>query len=405
MTRPDLPVTLDFSGRRVLVVGGGHVASRRVRTFVQASAEVVLVAPAITHELREAAERGRIVWHERPFAPEDLQDVWFVQIATDDPTVDAAVAARCEAARLWYLKGGDPEASPAWMPAVARTDDLIVAVNGGRDPRRAALLRDAIAAALDAGDLPVRAQRRPAGGKVSLVGGGPGSGDLLTARGRRLLADADVVVVDRLAPHDVLEELSDDVLVIDVGKRPTHHPVPQDDITRLLIEHAEQGRHVVRLKGGDPFVFGRGGEERLACEEHGLEVEVVPGISSAIAVPTAAGIPVTHRGLARGFTVITAHDDVGAIAYRPDHTLVLLMGVSTLLGACERLVEHGWPTDLPAAIIEQGWRPDQRVTTGALGSLPELARSRKVSSPAVVVIGEVVRLSPAWSAETSLPHP
>lgn len=396
MTRPDFPVTLDLAGRRVLVVGGGHVASRRVRTLLRSRADVVVVAPEVTHELRSAAETGELTWHRRGFEVADLDDAWLVQIATDDATIDEAVARHCEASRIWYLKGGDPEASSAWMPAVARADDVLIAVNAGRDPRRAAVLRDAIAAKLDAGDLPLRVHRDRPHGKVSLIGGGPGSGDLLTARGRRLLADADVVVVDRLAPHDVLEELSADVVVIDVGKRPDHHPIPQDEITRTLIEHARSGRHVVRLKGGDPFVFGRGGEERIACEEHGIEVEVVPGITSAIAVPAAAGIPVTHRTLSRGFTVVTAHDDIDAMSHRTGHTLVMLMGVSTLLDACEKLIDHGWPASLPAAIIERGWRPEQRVSVAPLSDLPGLARARDVTSPAVVVIGDVVRLSPEW---------
>lgn len=396
MTRPDFPLTLRVAGRRVVVVGGGHLAARRTKTFLDADAEITVVAPEVTHDLRDLVEAGRISWAERPFRISDVDGAWLVQIATDAPAVDAEVAEACEARATWYFKGGDPESSPAWMPAVARTDDVIIAVNAGRDPRRAAHLRDSVQTQLETGNLPLHVARERPRGKVSLVGGGPGSSDLLTAHGRRLLADADVVVVDRLAPHDVLAELSTDIEVIDVGKRPDHHPIPQEQINRMLIEHARAGRHVVRLKGGDPYVFGRGGEERQACEAAGVAVEVVPGVTSSIAVPAAAGIPVTHRGLSRGFTVLTAHENLGALPYRDDHTLVLLMGVKTLLAACERLLLQRWPSELPVALVESGWRDGQRVTTGTLGSIGDLARRVGVEPPAVAILGRVVTLSPDW---------
>ncbi len=175
-------------------------------------------------------------------------------------------------------------------------------------------------------------------GWVALVGGGPGIDGLLTTRGRELLASADVVVVDRLAPRAVVDRLPASVRVIDVGKTPGHHPVPQSRINDILVEEAQRGLGVVRLKGGDPYVLGRGGEERDACEAHGIPVEVVSGVTSAIAVPAAAGIPVTHRGVARGFTVVTGHEDIPSLPTGGDHTLVLLMGVTQLRRTTELLV-------------------------------------------------------------------
>src|SRR5690606_13636822 len=200
------------------------------------------------------------------------------------------VAADAEAARIFCLKGGDPDGATAWAPAFARVDDVTIAVGGGGDAGRAVALRDAVATALQTGDLPLR-HRTHRRGRVALVGGGPGDPGLMPTRGRRLLAEADVVVLDRLAPQAVLAELPEDVEIIDVGKQPDHHPIPQDDINALLIDRARRGKVVVRLKGGDPYVFGRGGEELIACREAGVEVEVVPGVPSAIAVAAAAGLP------------------------------------------------------------------------------------------------------------------
>jgi uroporphyrin-III C-methyltransferase/precorrin-2 dehydrogenase/sirohydrochlorin ferrochelatase len=226
------------------------------------------------------------------------------------------------------------------------------------------------------------------------VGGGPGDPGLITTRGRRLLADADVVVVDRLAPWALLDELDPEVLVIDVGKAPEHHAVPQEEINRLLVEHAQAGAVVVRLKGGDPFVLGRGGEEVQACRAAGVSVDVVPGVTSAFAVPAAAGIPVTHRGLARGVTVVTGHDDVDWRSLAAlDGTLVLLMGVSRLAHIAEQLVAHGRSATTPVAVVESGWTPEQRTTTGTLADIAAKAADRGVRPPAVVVVGDVAALA------------
>lgn len=238
-------------------------------------------------------------------------------------------------------------------------------------------------------------------GRVALVGGGPGPLDLLTVRALRLLRAADVVVADRLGPGaEIRAELREDTLVLDVGKRPGHHPVPQDGINALLIEHARAGRNVVRLKGGDPFVLGRGGEEQLACLAAGIEVEVVPGISSALAVPQAAGVPVTHRGVAQSVHVVSGHDIDGVhgpsaatLAALADDTIttVVLMGVRALPSLVAAALAHGVPAARPVAIIENGHTPRQRTTRTTLGDVRRAAREADVRSPAVIVIGEVAR--------------
>ena len=386
-----LPLTLRVRGRRTVVVGGGLVASRRALAWRAAGAEVVVVAPELSASLAAAVDRGDVAWVPREYRTGDLDGAWLVQTATGDPSVDGQVSDDAEAARLWCLKAGDPDASTAWTPAVARVDDVTVAVSGGGDAGRAAALRDAVAGALESGDLPLRHRTHHPGGYVALVGGGPGDPDLLTTRGRRLLAQADVVVHDRLSPQSVLDELAPEVELIDVGKRPDHHPVPQHEINAILVDRAKQGRIVVRLKGGDPYVFGRGGEELLACREAGIEVEVVPGVSSAIAAAASAGIPVTHRGVARGFTVVTTHDDIGDVPRRGDHTLVLLMGVRTLADVTRRLVDDGHDADTPAAVVERGCLPDQRVTVATLGTIAARAAEIGAAPPAVTIIGDVVR--------------
>ncbi|MEJ6543964.1 uroporphyrinogen-III C-methyltransferase [Brachybacterium paraconglomeratum] len=238
-------------------------------------------------------------------------------------------------------------------------------------------------------------------GRVALVGGGPGPLDLLTVRALRLLRAADVVIADRLGPAaEIRAELRPDALLVDVGKRPGHHPVPQERISALLIEHALAGRTVVRLKGGDPFVLGRGGEEVLACRAAGIEVEVVPGISSSLAVPQAAGIPVTHRGTSAGVHVVSGHDAAGPHGPSPatlaaladdSITTVVLMGVRTLPALVAAARAHGVPGERPVAIVENGHTPRQRTTRTTLERAVRAAEEAQVRSPAVIVIGEVAR--------------
>jgi uroporphyrin-III C-methyltransferase/precorrin-2 dehydrogenase/sirohydrochlorin ferrochelatase len=303
---------------------------------------------------------------------------------------------------VWCVNASDHEASAAWTPAVTAVDGVIVAVNAGGDPRRAVAVRNAIAEALDTGGLPLRRHRgRGLGGddsggrgSVALVGGGPGDEGLITVRGRRLLAQADVVVADRLGPRGLLETLDDDVTVIEVGKAPGHHPVPQDDINRILVREALAGNRVVRLKGGDPYVLGRGGEEAAFCREHGIDVEVVPGVTSAVSVPAAAGIPVTHRGVAKAFTMISGHEELGAVPPGSDHTVLLLMAVGTLAASAAALAANGRGGGCPVAIVENGFAANQRVTFGTLADIAGKAARTGVANPAVVVVGDVVNLSP-----------
>jgi uroporphyrin-III C-methyltransferase / precorrin-2 dehydrogenase / sirohydrochlorin ferrochelatase len=393
MGTPSYPLTLDLDGRRVVVAGGGPVAARRATALADAGADLVVIAPYLCEPLAELVAAGRASWLPRDYTAGDLADAWLAHTATGDRLVDEQVAAEAEAARIWCVRADDATASAAWTPAVARLGDVLVAVTGGADPKRAVRLRNAVQLALETGALPLR-RARPGAGSVALVGGGPGHPGLITTRGRQLLAEAEVVVVDRLAPRELLAELDPDVEVVDVGKTPGHHPVPQDEINRLLVEHAQAGRRVVRLKGGDPFVLGRGGEEVAACRAAGVPVEVVPGVTSAISVPAAAGVPVTHRGLAKQFTVVSGHDGLDwASLATVEGTLVLLMGVSRLADTARRLVEHGKAADTPVAIVEDGYGPAQRTTTGTLATIADAAAKRAVRPPAVVVVGDVAALA------------
>jgi uroporphyrin-III C-methyltransferase/precorrin-2 dehydrogenase/sirohydrochlorin ferrochelatase len=389
------------------------VAARRAAGLVAAGAAVEVVAPWVTEDLRDAADAGRLAWHERDYLVGDLVDpepAWLVHTATGDRLVDEAVATHADAARIWCVRADDAAASAAWTPAVARGAEgtpahgVTVAVTAGGDPRRATAVRDAVAAALESGTLPVRRVRPatahedpPRIGSVALVGGGPGAEDLITVRGRALLAAADVVVTDRLGPRGLLATLAADVEVVDVGKTPGNHPVGQDRINEVLVHHAKAGKNVVRLKGGDPFVLGRGGEEALFCAEHGIPVEVVPGVTSAVSVPAAAGIPVTHRGITASFVVASAHEgaDVVATALKDapaDATLVLLMGVSRLEATAAGLVAAGRAPGTPVALIESGWTAQQRTTVTTLERAAADAAAAGVRAPAIVVVGDVVRV-------------
>lgn len=255
----------------------------------------------------------------------------------------------------------------------------------------------------------------PRDGRVTLVGAGPGDAGLLTLRGLAALQAADVIVADRLGARAVLDQLREegiriDAEVIDVGKTPGLHPVPQERISQLLVDLAREGRDVVRLKGGDPFVFGRGGEELLHCRAAGLVVEVVAGVTSAVSVPAIASIPLTHRGLATAFTVVTGHDQLAQVGGGRDHTVVIMMGVGTLAHSAHVLAAGERGADCPVAIIEDGFGPRQRVTFGTLATIPYQAALRQVRNPAVVVVGDVVTLSPYSPEDLSadvrnpLPH-
>jgi uroporphyrin-III C-methyltransferase/precorrin-2 dehydrogenase/sirohydrochlorin ferrochelatase len=391
----------------VLVVGGGSVALRRVAGLRAADAEVVVVSPQLTPALADMAARGLITAHQREYQPGDLDGAWLVLACTDQSQVNEAVSADAERQHTWCARADDAAASAAWVPAVGRTGPVTVAVNAGRDPRRAAELRDRLVDTVDAeGRLAERATEPAAGGqqrtgRVSVVGGGPGDPGLITVTGLRRLRAADVVVTDRLAPLELLADLAPGVEVVDAAKVPGGPAMRQDHINHSLVEHARAGRAVVRLKGGDPFVFGRGREEVEACLAAGVPVEVVPGITSAISVPAAAGIPVTHRGVSQGFCVLAGHVRPGdsrssvdwAALARSGMTLVLLMAVDHLAAIASTLVSAGLPAATPGAVVSDGWTRQQRVVTAPLAELADAVKLAGLTNPAVVVIGDVAQLT------------
>ncbi|MEV1170316.1 uroporphyrinogen-III C-methyltransferase [Nonomuraea sp. NPDC049784] len=390
---------LRLSGRRVLVVGGGRVAQRRVPALLEAGAEVTVVSPGVTPALDDLIAAGRVTWHARPYEVGDCDGAWLVQACTDDRSVNTAVAAEAEAKRVWCVRADDKDASAAWTPATGRVDEISVAVTAGGDPRRAAGIRDAVVGALRDGTVDARRNRtKPVG--VALVGGGPGDPGLITVRGRQLLAQADVVVADRLAPRALLDELAPDVELIDAAKVPYGRSLSQETINELLIDRARQGKFVVRLKGGDPFVFGRGGEEMIACARSGIPVLVVPGITSAVAVPASAGVPVTHRGVSQEFHVISVHVapddpkstvDWPALA-RSQGTLVLLMAVERLAKVAEALLRDGRSPDTPAMVVQDGTLPTQRAVIASLSTVADRVSAAGIRPPAIVIVGDVVRV-------------
>jgi uroporphyrin-III C-methyltransferase/precorrin-2 dehydrogenase/sirohydrochlorin ferrochelatase len=387
------PVALELTGRRVVVVGGGTVAARRARGLLDAGADVLLIAPRVSPEV----DRLGVAVIRRGYQDGDLAQAWLVQACTDDPAVNAAVAAEAESLRIPCVRADLAAGGSARTPAVARSGPVTVAVTAG-DPATSREISAAVAALLDTGDLPIRPRRTGTGvGSVALVGGGPGDPELITVRGRRLLAAADVVITDRLGPRGLLDHV--DAEIIDVGKTPYRHGTTQPEINNLLIEKARQGLAVVRLKGGDPFVFGRGGEEMAACIEAGVPVQVVPGVTSAVAGPAVAGIPLTHRGVAADFTVVSAHlgeksqssVDWESLA-RGSSTLVLLMAMDRLALIGKMLVSHGRAPDTPVAVIQEATLPNQRTVVSTLDCVAADVAAAELRSPAVVVVGEVVRL-------------
>ncbi|MFJ5549051.1 uroporphyrinogen-III C-methyltransferase [Streptomyces sp. NPDC093225] len=399
---PAYPVGLRLTGRRVVVIGGGQVAQRRLPALVAAGAEVVLISPSATPSVDAMAETGEIRWERRRYQEGDLADAWYALIATRDREANDRASAEAERARVWCVRSDDAEAATAWTPATGRSEGVTVAVLTGNDPRRSAAVRDAIVEGLRDGSLaaPEHRTKDLRGPSVALVGGGPGDPDLITVRGRRLLAQADVVIADRLGPRDLLDELPPHVEVIDAAKIPYGRFMAQEAINNALIEHAKAGKAVVRLKGGDPYVFGRGMEEAQALAEAGIPCTVVPGISSSISVPSAAGIPVTHRGVAHEFTVVSGHVapedprslvDWAAMA-KLTGTLVVLMGVDKIGAIAAALVAHGKAAETPVAVIQEGTTATQRRVDATLATVGETVRAQDVRPPAVIVIGDVVNV-------------
>jgi uroporphyrin-III C-methyltransferase / precorrin-2 dehydrogenase / sirohydrochlorin ferrochelatase len=397
-------LALRLAGRRVTIIGGGAVAARRVPPLLESGAAVVVISPELNPALAELAAAGRIGWTRRRYSPGDCAGAWLVGACTGDPDVNSAVAQEAEAAGVWCVRADDAATSAAWTPATGRAAGVQVAVLSG-DPRHSAGVRDAVVGGLTSGAIAARRGRGPQGqelrGTVALIGGGPGDPGLITVRGRQLLAEADVVVADRLAPRSLLAELPGDVEIVDAAKVPRGTAVAQDHINSLLVANARAGRFVARLKGGDPFLFGRGAEEVLACLRAGIAVTVVPGVSSVAAVPASAGVPLTHRGVAQEFHVASGHVAPGDPGSSVDWqalasstaTLVLLMATEHLEAIAGTLIGYGRDSGTPVSVIADGTLPTRRTINTRLDTLASDVACAAIGPPAVVVIGEVVTVS------------
>jgi uroporphyrin-III C-methyltransferase/precorrin-2 dehydrogenase/sirohydrochlorin ferrochelatase len=448
------PLFLKLAGRDVLVVGAGPIGASKARGLVEAGARVTVVAPDIEAEVADLAAAGALTLRSRVFVEADVDGAWLV-VAAATPEVNRAVAAAAEARRTFVLAVDDPASASAYGAGIVRRGGVTVAVStDGRAPALAGLLREALEAVLpdelaswtaEAERLRARwkargvpmAERRPlllealnrlyaeregaapvandAGpvteppvARVSLVGAGPGDPELITVRGARRLAEADLVLYDALG-SERLRDLAPRARWFYVGKRACRQSIGQDVLNRLLVKNARRGLRVVRLKCGDPFVFGRGGEEALALAEAGFACEIIPGVSSAVAAPALAGIPVTHRGMASSFAVLTGHHEetYGPLlaSFLPGSlTLVVMMGLRQRARVAELLVARGWAPGTPAAIVVGAATPEAWRWTGALADLgavgiPPQARE----APGLLVVGEVVSLAGVLRLEAAAP--
>ncbi|WP_133850544.1 uroporphyrinogen-III C-methyltransferase [Labedaea rhizosphaerae] len=390
-------VGLDLAGRRVVVVGGGSVAQRRLPRLVSSGARVEVVSLHVTPSVQAMVDAGEIVWHERPYTSGDLSGAWYAVACTSDPNVNAAVVADAERERIFCVRADAGTRGTAVTPAVGSHDGLLVGVLSGGQPRRSAAVRDGLLESLRVGG--VAGETKPTG--VALVGGGPGDAELITVRGRRLLGLADVVVADRLAPRELLDELGPHVTVVDAAKIPYGRAASQDAINATLIEHARAGRFVVRLKGGDPYVFGRGFEELAACVAAGVPVTVVPGVTSAFAAPGAAQVPVTHRGVTHEVVVVSGHVSPGAESSLVDWealgrlrgTIVIMMGVERIAEFATVLMAGGRAADTPVAVVQEGTTRNQRSLVSRLDRVAEDVVAEGIRPPAVIVVGPVAGLA------------
>lgn len=455
MSSPRLyPIFAELSARPVLVVGGGAVAQRKVAALLAAGADVRIGAPVLNCELAQWVEQGRVRWIEGRFTPAWLDDVWLAIAATSDAAVNAAVAAAGNARRVLVNVVDDAALSSFQVPAIVDRAPLVVAISsGGAAPVLARLVREKLETLLDPSlgvlarlaerwrgrirgrladlgrrrrflervfdgpiaDL-VRSGRDDAAdaalgqaldraaaqalprGSVVLVGAGPGDPGLLTLKALRALNEADVILHDRLVSKEVLSLARRDATFVEVAKEAGNHRTTQDGIHALMLEHANAGRRVVRLKGGDSFIFGRGGEELEFLRGHGIAYEVVPGITAALACAAYAGIPLTHRDHAQSVRLVTAHckDSLDTLDWRAlaaeRQTLAVYMGVAGLDAFSARLTANGRAASTPAALVENGSRREQRVVIGRLDDIAQLARDHAVRSPALLLVGEVAAL-------------
>jgi uroporphyrin-III C-methyltransferase/precorrin-2 dehydrogenase/sirohydrochlorin ferrochelatase len=447
-----LPIFLNIRGEPCLVVGGGAVGARKCAQLLRAGARVTIQAPELGTAFEADLAAARITHRAARFRDEDVAGYALVIAATDDDAVNRAVAAAARARRIPVNVVDRPALCSFIMPSIVERAPVIVAVSsGGASPVLARLLRARLESLIPAGygrlaalaaafREQVKARFRPSerrrfwervlqgpiaelvfsgrddeartalektlgdtrlafsGGEVSLIGAGPGDPDLLTFRALRLMQQADVVVYDRLVSQPVLDLVRLEAERIYAGKERASHALPQEDINHLLIRLAREGKRVVRLKGGDPFIFGRGGEEIATLAAEGIPFQVVPGITAAAGCASYAGIPLTHRDYSQSVLFVTGHLQDGSMKLnwralaQPRQTVVVYMGLLGIDVLCRELVAHGLPAATPAALIQQGTTPQQRVLTGNLDTLPEMVRRSKVTAPTLIIIGEVVRL-------------
>ncbi|WP_421233906.1 siroheme synthase CysG [Aeromonas jandaei] len=458
-----LPIFCRLDNKPVLLVGGGEVAERKARLLLDAGAQLTVVAPELDPELAELAANGSIEWLAGEFASEQLTGKWLVVAATDRREVNALVYQSANQARIFANVVDDPKRSSFIMPSIIDRSPLMVAISsGGKAPVLARLLREKLEALLPqhlgavatfAGSLRERVKARFAsmgerrrfwerllgadrlgqalargdsasanqladslfadesqtGGEVVLVGAGPGDPGLLTLHALRQMQQADVVVYDRLVSDEVMALVRRDAKRIFVGKQAGNHCVPQEGINQLLLEEAKKGQRVVRLKGGDPFIFGRGGEELETLVGTGIGFQVVPGITAASGCAAYAGIPLTHRDHAQSVRFVTAHGKGGArdldwpLLAKDKQTLVFYMGLSSCATIREQLLAHGKGGDTPVALVERGTQPCQRVIRGTLDELPALAVG--IESPALIMVGSVVTLADQLAWFGAAPQP
>jgi uroporphyrin-III C-methyltransferase / precorrin-2 dehydrogenase / sirohydrochlorin ferrochelatase len=420
------PIVLsNLAQQKVVVIGGGRVATRKIGGLLEAGARPHLISPTATAELRAWAESGQLTWLARPYVPGDLAGASLVFAATDSRIVNGQVTAEAHQRRILCNVADVATEGDFYTAATLRHQELVISVNTTtRNPRKAGQVRGEIQEWLNGREGGAREEFQregakgqrcegvegqgtvltvvPSGqpvGKAYLVGAGPGHPELITVRGLRLIQQADVVLYDRLIAPELLDEARPTAEKIYVGKEVGRQALPQEAINTLLVARVWAGQQVVRLKGGDPFVFGRGGEEALALAEAGLPFEIVPGITSAVAAPAWAGIPVTHRGLSTGFAVITGHED----PHKPERmndwlqlahvpTLVILMALANLPLIAEQLIEAGRVGTTPVAVISKGTTPDQRVLVATLETLAPALAAAEMPSPGLAVVGEVVSL-------------
>ena len=444
-----LPIFLNVRQRLCLVVGGGEVAFRKASVLSEAGACIRIVAPQLIEDFSAMPGISHIATN---FQPEHLQDAVLVIAATDDNQVNEQISQLAKAANIPVNVVDNPPLCTFIMPSILDRSPLMVAFSsGGASPVLIRMLRGkletlvphnygrlaafsarfrdavkeritipgtrrifwenifggAVAEKVLAGDEAaaevllqhiLQAENEIQTGEVYLVGAGPGDPDLLTFRALRLMQQADVVVYDNLVSKPVLEMTRRDASRIFVGKQRDNHTMPQEEINDLLVRLAKEGKRVLRLKGGDPFIFGRGGEEIQTLADHGILFQVVPGITAASGVSAYAGIPLTHRDYAQSCVFVTGHLKDGTMNLdwdalaRPNQTIVVYMGLHGLATLCAELVAHGLSSATPAAIVQQGTTQNQRVVTGTLATLPDMAAVEKLKAPTLIIIGGVVTL-------------